>query len=562
FMELESKARFNTCLTEMLGIEQDAELDTSSTQDIQTAVNTGKLLVPVVGEFSAGKSSLLNKFMGKNVLSVGINPETAIPSELYFSESEYCEGVTRDGTVTRLNDDSDITNYVCLRRYIKSDALKKLEPIVLVDMPGFDSPLDAHNKAIFNYLDRGVHYVVLTPVDAGTVSASMQKQIQNILTFGRECSFFISKTDLRSSDEVAAVKNELQNEVSMLTGKTETVFEINKDDVSLFNNFVSSLNPNALFQKVFTKPIQDECFAIKSSINTKIATLKKDKASNQKAVDELKAALTKIEEKKNKLIANESRNTYIGEADIVANAVGSALQSNLESLTSIAMNGGKEALNEEINSIVQNTIASKINDVMIKITTRFTGEFSKSVDGLQDVFDAYNNDEFMRTLQDSARDLFDVTQTSISQFLENKKNTSKTDTGTILATAAAGAFGILTNVLAPIVEILIVLLPTIFSSIFSRTKEDQKRQEVSSAISAQIPTIKREVRTHISQVLQDNSKHIIEAISEKYDAELAKKKEEIEQAQKELESNNQINEMLQKLESCLNRTDKVLSQIM
>lgn len=171
-MELESKARFNTCLTEMLGIERDAELDTSSTQDIQTAVNTGKLLVPVVGEFSAGKSSLLNKFMGKNVLSVGINPETAIPSELYFSESEYCEGVTRDGTVTRLNDDSDITNYVCLRRYIKSDALKKLEPIVLVDMPGFDSPLDAHNKAIFNYLDRGSHYVVLTPVDAGTISAS------------------------------------------------------------------------------------------------------------------------------------------------------------------------------------------------------------------------------------------------------------------------------------------------------------------------------------------------------------------------------------------------------
>ncbi|QSI00562.1 hypothetical protein DWQ65_10935 [Treponema phagedenis] len=500
--------------------------------------------------------------MGKNVLSVGINPETAIPSELYFSESEYCEGVTSDGMVTRLNDDSDITNYVCLRRYIKSEALKKLEPIVLVDMPGFDSSLDAHNKAIFNYLDKGSHYVVLTPVDAGTISASMKKQIQNILTFGRECSFFISKTDLRSSDEVAAVKNEVQNEVSMLTGKAETVFEINKDDVSLFNNFAELLNANELFKKVFLETIKNECFDVKYSINIKISALKKDKASNQKAVDELKAALTKIEEKKNKLIANESRNTYIGEADIVANAVGSALQSNLESLTSIAMNGGKEALNEEINSIVQNTIASKINDVMIKITTRFTGEFSKSVDGLQDVFDAYNNDEFMRTLQDSARDLFDVTQTSISQFLENKKNTSKTDTGTILATAAAGAFGILTNVLAPIVEILIVLLPTIFSSIFSRTKEDQKRQEVSSAISAQIPTIKREVRTHISQVLQDNSKHIIEAISEKYDAELAKKKEEIEQAQKELESNNQINEMLQKLESCLNRTDKVLSQIM
>ncbi|CEM62457.1 hypothetical protein FUT79_11290 [Treponema phagedenis] len=245
--------------------------------------------------------------MGKNVLSVGINPETAIPSELYFSESEYCEGVTSDGMVTRLNDDSDITNYVCLRRYIKSEALKKLEPIVLVDMPGFDSSLDAHNKAIFNYLDKGSHYVVLTPVDAGTISASMKKQIQNILTFGRECSFFISKTDLRSSDEVAAVKNEVQNEVSMLTGKAETVFEINKDDVSLFNNFAELLNANELFKKVFLETIKNECFDVKYSINIKISALKKDKKTNEQFIADLENALHKIEEKKMKIIEQEKK---------------------------------------------------------------------------------------------------------------------------------------------------------------------------------------------------------------------------------------------------------------
>ncbi|WP_206172846.1 hypothetical protein [Treponema phagedenis] len=54
-MELESKARFNTCLTEMLGIEQDAELETTSTQTLIEAVNTGKLLVPVVGGLVRGK---------------------------------------------------------------------------------------------------------------------------------------------------------------------------------------------------------------------------------------------------------------------------------------------------------------------------------------------------------------------------------------------------------------------------------------------------------------------------------------------------------------------------
>lgn len=154
--ELESKVRFNRILTEVLDIEREAELDMSNTQDIQCAVNTGKLIVPVVGEFSAGKSSLLNKFIGKSILSVGINPETAIPSELYFSESEYCEGVDGSGNVVRLSESTDTKNFICLRRYINSQTLKNLEPIVLVDMPGFDSPLNEHNRAIFNYLDKGV----------------------------------------------------------------------------------------------------------------------------------------------------------------------------------------------------------------------------------------------------------------------------------------------------------------------------------------------------------------------------------------------------------------------
>jgi hypothetical protein len=560
--ELESKVRFNRILTEVLDIEREAELDMSNTQDIQCAVNTGKLIVPVVGEFSAGKSSLLNKFIGKSILSAGINPETAIPSELYFSESEYCEGVDGSGNVVRLSESTDTKNFICLRRYINSQTLKNLEPIVLVDMPGFDSPLNEHNRAIFNYLDKGVHYVVLTPVDAGTISASMQKQIQNILAFGRECSFFISKTDLRSADEVQAVKIELQNELSTLTGKMENVFELNKDDVSLFANFIASLNPNELFKKVFSKPIQDDCFSVRSSLNTKIASLKKDKATNQKAVDELKVALIKIEDKKKKLIENESKNTYTTEADIVANAVGSALNSNLESLTSIAMNRGKEALNEEVNSIVQNAVVSKVNDVITKVTYHFTSEFSKTVDGLADIMYSYSNDEFMTTLQNSARDLFNITQTSISQFLENRKDSNKTSNGTIFATVAAGAFGIITNIFGPIIEVLITLLPSILGNIFVRAKEEQKRQEIQNAISAQIPTIKREVRTKLSEKLQEQGRIIIEAISEKYDAELEKKKEEIEQTQKKLEENNQVNEIIKKLEACLMRIDDVLNQIL
>ncbi|CEM62456.1 hypothetical protein TPHV1_350012 [Treponema phagedenis] len=54
-MELENRKLFSDVLDEVLQIEKDAELETTSTQTLIEAVNTGKLLVPVVGGLVRGK---------------------------------------------------------------------------------------------------------------------------------------------------------------------------------------------------------------------------------------------------------------------------------------------------------------------------------------------------------------------------------------------------------------------------------------------------------------------------------------------------------------------------
>lgn len=120
-------------------------------------------------------------------------------------------------------------------------------------MPGFDSAVNEHTAAIFSYPDRGIHYAVLVPADGGTISRSMQRQVENILDFKKTCTFFVSKMDTRSPDEVAQVKAEFQTELSALMGGTVTVHEVNKDDVSFFNNFVNTLQPDDLLSSNFTK---------------------------------------------------------------------------------------------------------------------------------------------------------------------------------------------------------------------------------------------------------------------------------------------------------------------
>ena len=160
-MNLESKNVFLKVLEELVGIEKDSEISAEKTEHLIDAVENMPLFVPVVGEFSSGKSSLLNRFIGKDVLPIAMEAKTSVPTELYYSPEEYAEGVSEDGRVERLQTISDENNkFVCIRRYINSESLKNVQPIIFVDMPGFDSGFDQHNKSIFTYLDKGCHYVV------------------------------------------------------------------------------------------------------------------------------------------------------------------------------------------------------------------------------------------------------------------------------------------------------------------------------------------------------------------------------------------------------------------
>ena len=73
------------------------------------------------------------------------------------------------------------------------------------------------------------------------------------------------------------------------------------------------------------------------------------------------------------------------------------------------------------------------------------------------------------------------------------------------------------------------MLPEILNFIFGKIHEQNKRVKIKEAISAQIPSIKRQVRGKVVEVLKSNSESMIKAISDKFDAELSRKQTEIEE---------------------------------
>ena len=103
-MELKTKDLFLSTIDGVMSVRRDCGLETGRTGALKDAVQNMPLLVPVVCEFSAGKSSLLNTMMGKDVLAVAMDPESAIPAELYYSDTEYDEGVREAGSTERITD--------------------------------------------------------------------------------------------------------------------------------------------------------------------------------------------------------------------------------------------------------------------------------------------------------------------------------------------------------------------------------------------------------------------------------------------------------------------------
>lgn len=136
-----------------------------SKEELVKQLNNSKYIkVPFVGDFSAGKSSLLNSFMGLNLLPTNISPETAVSYELYFSETEKLEVWEHDKLkeIAVLEDISKLKVKPgdIVHVYLNNEVIQRLNErgIVIVDMPGIDSGIEAHNDAILNYIQEGTFF--------------------------------------------------------------------------------------------------------------------------------------------------------------------------------------------------------------------------------------------------------------------------------------------------------------------------------------------------------------------------------------------------------------------
>ena len=544
------KDKYCSYLEEIINLLTPLNIDISTQQTLMKKIDTTELIVPVVGGFSAGKSTLINHFLGNEILSTNLTPETALATELRYDTKNYIQAIKSDESfdIFELNQSSEIkdnaSKYKYLKLYLNNDKLKLIEPLVLVDMPGFDSPLELHNHAILNYLNKGIYFVVLTSIEDGNITKSTLRELENMTEFGKDFSFCLSKANLRSETDVREVQDKINSQL-------KDYFDFDKKVIPLYQNggnelekILTSINVEELFERIFKQDLKYNYLEIESSINTIISTLKVSKEEVNNALIELKNSIKKIMSKKETMI-DEAQSKYSSNSvDSIVDAVSRELLTNQDSLVQLAISN-KEGFSRELNDIVKNTMIYQVKSKLNEASDDIIKDFSIEIRDIGNSLSSFNlGDKWVNTISESTTNLLRNAQNGLNTLIESRKKENQ-DNGKVYKSITA-TLAITSEIIHPALEVVILFLPEIIAFFSAKSQEAKMKQEMYIKLSSEIiPSIKTKIRGELPILFNSQINKIIEVISDKFEEQLQQKEIEISKAQEEKQ--NDIKEIEIKL---------------
>ncbi|WP_181229276.1 dynamin-like GTPase family protein [Helicobacter pylori] len=516
-MILRAQTDFVEFLEQVLEVLKEVEIDKTECYTLLESVQKQQLVIPVVGNFSAGKSTLLNRFLEKSVLPTGITPETSLATELHYSANERIEAFSNNDEKAEsfeLNEQSfevvkdNATKYSYLKVYLNNEALKDSAPLVFVDMPGFDSPISSHTHAILEYLERGVHFVILASVEEGNLTKRMVRELKNLLELDKGLSFILSKTNLRTPSQVGEISRYIQEQIQDHLDLTTHLIYSNKDNNALLE-VADKIDAEKLFSTLYLKRLKFLNSQLQNSLKSVIESFD---YSKEKALEEIQAldlSVKDIEKTYEKLRANL-------EEEYSSVAVGSVVKKVLEdvreqkSYLASLINKPNE-FNSEIESIMQQSLIKNAKLEIEKINLSFSKDFCTEFASLNKLSSGF------------------------SVNLEHSLELGINALSVILAkNPVTRPFALILQGLKPLLKDLLTLLPNIIASFFRN--EEKERAKLENLIEIKvIPEVQRKLKEVLPGLFNECLENSLKSLKDRCELEITHKKQEIALAQTEKE---------------------------
>ena len=548
----------NQCLQnlqQVYKLQEKYSLATEFLKNVLSKFDDFQVTTPIVGKFSTGKSSLVNALLGKNYLAVDLTPETAVPTEIIYDSEEKILIYDKTGDdVKKISFDEYVTasfyadSVEKISLKIDNDFLKSVSTVKIVDMPGLDSDVELHNRAIDDYLPNSLAYIL-------TIAATEPVLQSSIITFLKELEIYkmpvyivITKsksvTPPQLQECIENIKSELAKYIALKDVKLVfTNAKGRKDDIDIeaFKEILLEIEANS--QKIFlaetNKTILQESSRLTQYLSSVIqqtelrpSEIEGKKEDCQRDLERLKTQLERTKTEFNSQAENS--------ISVIQSKVNEALNSSASSLASALANGSD--INGRINSIVRETLTSAIN-------SEFTPKFRRYLEKINRCVHVDINSNFQIQTSESNVMIDKVIQGTVSNVVRKTLPAILAKIGIVINPVIAGIIGALAGLF--------------FSSSTKQTQREENRQQALQQIRGEIiPQVTAQVGTAVSQNI-----HLqIDEVNRQIEADAQKQIDDREKTLAELIKNlelesNERQQKLSEMKADLETVNKICSTI-
>lgn len=526
-------------VSSLLSDEAQAELKAKSEEFMNEMQDSQYIKVPLVGVFSAGKSSLLNVFTQKNnMLPVDTMPETAVAYELYYAQTE-CVELYRNGKKIDSKQLSDIKQLDTkpgdiAKVYCTSEPIRQLQEkgIILVDMPGIGSGIERHDAAIFNYIHSGTAFVLVVDAEQGSLRGSTLTFMQELSKYNMYPAVLVSKIDKKPENDVKDIVEYIQYQMSRLGNSNPFVGTVCAVDNNLegFQQYLDLLDPEMLVAEKFGLKLKQIITSLIDQIKVRVELRSKDIANVE---DKIKQIDEEISNVKVELPTDNS------EADTPEKSTQDILDNVYEALaaksTDIAQMIVDREDPESIKAVIVSTVRTEIIASLKEESEQYSTALGTAVqESISDLATIEVDTNFMNDFSE----IFVILNGYISTLLN-----------------LGGIWGKLAQVILP-------FLPNVLNWLFGKSDEDVLEEVRVKVMDKCVNEVITGIRPTIFKITVDNQKRI----QEKIQAELVSKMEKVKEGLREKmadanKSKEEVEAEITKLTSAISHLNTLLSEV-
>lgn len=355
-------------------------------------MKTAKVCTPIIGKFSSGKSAVLNTLLSysRKLLKEDITPETAVPTEIVYTKNEGSDPVR----IFYHNNEVETCSIEAFRKkeldahttkgvniLLSNSFLSTIPDVMLVDMPGFESSIAIHNKAIDGYLSKSLVYLIAFPAEDMVLRSTMGNILSELSLHNMPLGIVITKCDKVDSDTLNNNLEHLKGSLRKYISDTELTFCLTSSqdgEVEDLKQFLLKVQQQSqhILQNTFKKSIEVSISISEQYLNALIKNNQLSESELTEKEDALNDQIAKVQKSVVEDIGKFEKDTGECVKEIVKD-VATALRNSESTFITMLLNN--QSINEQLNAIVRNTVTSSIQRRYMSIVTKYINKITNDI---------------------------------------------------------------------------------------------------------------------------------------------------------------------------------------